>query len=209
MTRPTSCTRYLKRTFSQPELVEMGRQLASSHSQLATIKTEKAAAVAQFSMKEKQLAVEVERISGLIAAGFDMQNVRCIIAYDEPNVNEVTIRREDTREVIETRPFNAEERQTELPLTDREGEIAVIPPEKPEAEAEQVIEESQAAVDQFFGQVMCQDCEKNFPASAIIKTSDDLSVCPDCFKKQGPAAESEAVEMVIPETGEDTVEMNF
>lgn len=213
MTRPTTCTEYLRHNFTDKEKLEMGAQLAGAHSRLASLKEEQEAATANFNDRKKALVAEVGRLSRLYEAGFDMQNVRCRLEWDKPNTNEVSVVREDTGEVVKVRPFTESERQAELPLTNREGEVAVIPPEKTEAEAEQAIEESQQAVDGYFDRVMCKECEKKFPASAITKTDDGIDLCADCFQKQGPAEDIEPVEVSIPdeqiELAEEAEEMNF
>jgi hypothetical protein len=212
MPRPTHCTEYLRHNFTDKEKLEMGSQLAGAHSRLASLKEEQEAATANFNDRKKQLVAEVGRLSRLYEAGFDMQNVRCRMEWDKPNANEVSIVREDNGETIKVRPFSESERQAELPLTNREGEVEVIPPEKPEAEAEKAIEASQAAVDGYFDHVMCKECEKKFPASAIVKTSDDIDLCPECFRNQGPASDAEPVEVEMPEVEAEeavTEEMNF
>lgn len=184
MNRPSHSTELLRHNFTQNELVDMGAQLAEAHSQLATIKSEKAAAVAQFQVREKELALQVERLSGLYTARFQMRSIRCRLEWDKPNTNEVSTIREDTGEVVRVRAFTPEERQQDLPLTDHEGEVAVVPPaEKTDAEAAAAVESSQVAVDGFFDPNPPIDAEfkpepEPEPAAAVIDhgagTEDDL-----------------------------------
>lgn len=202
MNRPTSCVEILRHNFSDKEKLVMADTLAGAHSRLAELKEKKDAANATFSEEEKKIKLEIGSVSRLYQQGFDMRSIRCRIEYDKPNINEKSIIREDTGEVVKTMPFSETDRQQELPLTNREGQIEVIPPapapEKTDEQAAQAVTESAEAVDEFFGNVTCQECEKPFPASVIVKTSEGQNLCPECYAKQPADVQPGDVAVEIP-----------
>jgi DNA segregation ATPase FtsK/SpoIIIE-like protein len=137
MARAIKTTEYIRHTYTSEERLKMGDELAGAHNRLAAIDDEEAVVKSKF--KERKATVEqtINSLSRDLANGWTMANVECSLRYGYPNPLEVSYFRIDTGELVKTRAMNQDELQEELPLTDREGEVAVIPPEK---SAENVIE---------------------------------------------------------------------
>ena len=133
MARIQKSTEYVRHTYTPEECLKMGQDLAGAHNRLAIIDDEEA--VMKSKIKERKATVEqsINSLSRDLSNGWTMQNVECKLSYGEPNPLEVTYRRIDTSEVVKVRAMNSDEMQEELPLTDREGEVVVIPPAEAEA----------------------------------------------------------------------------
>jgi hypothetical protein len=163
-TRPTECVESLRVNFDDEEKRTRGLALAEAFNALGELDDEESVIKAQ--MKEKRAGAEakVSILARELAAGFTVQMVKCRLAYDDPNPNEVSYYRVDTDELVKTRPFTREERQADLPLAD--GTIAV------EAVS---AEESQKNMTEFFEKpVPCSTC--GHPESAHPLYQDE-TVC--------------------------------
>lgn len=193
MPRLKESTEYLRRNYTADEIIRMGSELAGAHNRLADIKKEKEVVTAQFKERQAQIEQTVEQLSRNICTQFEMANVRCRLAYGDPNPMEVTYYRLDNGEKVKMRAMLPDEMQDELPL------------EAPATAADeaQSIENSQAAADEFFKPgrptefptaesaapvpeddplELCQNCEKKFPSSTLRTTDDDVSLCPECWQ---------------------------
>ena len=121
--RPTESVESLRVNFDDDEKRKRGLDLAEAFNALGELDDEESVIKAQ--MKEKRAGAEakVSILARELAAGFTVQMVKCRLAYDDPNPNEVSYYRVDTCELVKTRPFTREERQADLPLED--GTISV------------------------------------------------------------------------------------
>jgi hypothetical protein len=121
--RPTESVESLRVNFDDDEKRKRGLDLAEAFNALGELDDEESVIKAQ--MKEKRAGAEakVSILARELAAGFTVQMVKCRLAYDDPNPNEVSYYRVDTDELVKTRPFTREERQADLPLAD--GTISV------------------------------------------------------------------------------------
>ena len=137
--RPTKTTEYLRYSFTESERLTMGSELAQSHNTLAQIAEEETTVKAQFKERRSTTEGKIGSLSRKLALGYEMRNIPCRIEYDKPNLNEVSYIREDTGEVVKTRPFTDSERQQDLPLD-------VVPAEQPGVVSDQLVE----AVSTFF-----------------------------------------------------------
>jgi hypothetical protein len=138
---PKEVTKYLRRTFTEAERLQMADELAACHSRQATIDNEEAVIKQQFKVRRTQIEGTIETLVLNLQQKFTMENIKCRIEYGKPNPLEVSFIRIDTGEVVETRAMTADERQQELPLE--------VPPN--EAAAEASAEQSAANVAEFFG----------------------------------------------------------
>lgn len=124
--RPTESVESLRVNFDDEEKRARGLSLAEAFNALGELDDEESVIKAQ--MKEKRAGAEakVSILARELAAGFTIQMVKCRLAYDDPNPNEVSYYRVDNDELVKSRPFTREERQADLPLAD--GTIAIEKP---------------------------------------------------------------------------------
>lgn len=149
MARILKSTEYLRHDFTQPELLELGGQLAEAYQSLDQIENEEAAIKAQIKERKSGVQLKIGTLSRNISARFDMQNVECRWDYGKPNAGEVSCFRIDTGAFVKARAMTGQERQEEIKF----DEPVAANPQKPE--------ETQAAVEEFF------DPDK-FPEGYII-----------------------------------------
>ena len=140
MPRTKESTEYIRQEFTPDERLKMGAELAQCHNRIADIEDEEAVVKSQIKERKTQVEQTISSLSRKLAAGFDMINVKCKLVYDQPQVNEVSYVRIDTGAVVKVRAMNSDEMQEELPLTDAEGKVEVIPPAVAEASAEKSAE---------------------------------------------------------------------
>lgn len=114
--RPTKSSEYLRHTFTPEERLSMGSELAQAFNRMADIETEEAVLKAQIKERKSQVEQTISKYSRELSNGFTMMTVECKLAWDQPNINEVSYIRIDTGEVVKTRPFTEAERQADLPL---------------------------------------------------------------------------------------------
>ena len=140
--RMKTSTEYIRRDFTDKELIQMGSDLAQAHNHLRVIDSEFTRV--KLSFKERVATVEqkIENLSTDYNNRFTMENIVCSLTYDAPNVGEVSYV-DPCGIVVKVRAMTREERQEELPFDDK---VEVIPPAVAEASAEQSAEN----IDEFF-----------------------------------------------------------
>lgn len=144
--RLTKATEYLRHNYTVDERLKMADELAGAHNRMEDIESEEAVVKAQFKDRKAQVEQTVQKLARQLSSGFEMVNVECKLIYGDPNPLEVSYYRIDTGEKVKTRAMHSDEMQEELPLTDREGDVEVIPP----AVAETVAAESAQNIEEFF-----------------------------------------------------------
>lgn len=137
--RLTKETLYVRHDFTDAERLSMGDDLAQAHNRMASIEEEEAVMKAQIKDRKAGVEASIGALYRNLNNRFEMRNIACELTYDVPNVGEVTYTGPDGT-IVKTRAMTAQERQMDLPLTDREGEVAVIPPAAAEASAEKSAE---------------------------------------------------------------------
>lgn len=138
-TRLTKETLYVRHDFTDAERLSMGDDLAQAHNRMASIEEEEAVMKAQIKDRKAGVEASIGALYRNLNNRFEMRNIACELTYDVPNVGEVTYTGPDGV-IVKTRAMTSGERQMDLPLTDREGEIEVIPPAAVEASAEKSAE---------------------------------------------------------------------
>jgi len=184
MARIQKSTEYVRHTYTPEECLKMGQDLAGAHNRLAAIDDEEAVVKSKFKERKATVEQSINSLSRDLSNGWTMQNVECKLSYGEPNPLEVTYRRIDTSEVVKVRAMNSDEMQEELPLTDREGEVVVIPP----AEAEANTEKSAEAIGEFFGPQETTATDQPEPIADGEPSAADL----DAVAEEASAAEETA-----------------
>lgn len=115
-TRPTEATETLRCNFTDAEKMKLGTDLAEAHNDLEALDEEEATIKAAMKNKRSLKIATVGTLARSLSAGFTMRPVKCRLVYDDPNPNEVSTYRNDTDELVKTRPFSEKERQADLPL---------------------------------------------------------------------------------------------
>ncbi len=112
------CKKYLKYTFTEDEIKELGRSLAkvfSDHSEAeGRLKSVSIQVKAEITALEGTMTMMSEKIR----SGYEHRNIECKKEFDY-KAGYVIVTRLDTGEVIEERPMDAEETQRKLELQAR------------------------------------------------------------------------------------------
>ena len=156
--RETETVEYLRRTFTDAERLQMGNRLAEAYNGLATLDEEEASMKAKIKERRSTLEATVGSLSRELGTGWTMENVKCRLDYDTPNPFEVSYVRIDTGEIVKTRPMTDQERQAEIPF------------DKPQ---DQPIEDSQAAIEGFFGTQTATATDQPKPITEKESEDDD------------------------------------
>lgn len=178
----------VRHEFSTDEKLVIAGELAAAYSLQQGLAEEKKSAAAQFKERESALEAKVGSLSRSYQTGFEMQNVKCRLVWDEPNVGEVSYYDPEGK-LVKTRAMTDSERQLELQLD--QGE-------KTDEEAQRSVEQSEKNVNKFFPgnknksdkqsaddpEGQCKNCELWFPASVLKTTEVDFhELCPKCWEE--------------------------
>lgn len=79
--RPQIEVKLVKHTFTEPELNDLGMQLAKAHQALNEIAGEFDQVKANFKAREAEQTATITRATSARLAGFEMRNARCRVAY--------------------------------------------------------------------------------------------------------------------------------
>lgn len=138
--RPTTCERFLRYNFSEPEILTLSRDLSNTIANRSQKEADKKRAVKEFDAAIAAAESDIELKSEKVRSGYELRTITCRIEYHQPKVGFKTVIRSDTGETTEVAQMNALEMQEPLPLDDPEpkaGEVidAEIPDksEKPDA----------------------------------------------------------------------------
>ena len=96
--------------FNDQELTELNDLLVTHTSNMFMQEEEKADSMSTYSLHLKTIRDEMKRVVKSIKIGGENRSVECDIWFDYDK-NEKTIIRKDTKEIVETRPLNEDERQ--------------------------------------------------------------------------------------------------
>ncbi len=183
--RITKETLAVRHEYTQDEKVALGMELAGAYSQLAGIEEEEKAVKAQF--KERSTAVDsrIGTLSRTMQQGFEIQNIPCILRYDEPNVGEVSYY-DPGGNLVKTRAMTDTERQLELNLEDQTQNEAQVQKsiDRSVENIKKFIPGSKTKKDAADGdpEGQCKNCELWFPASVLKTTDVDFhDLCPACW----------------------------
>ncbi len=114
-----TCKKYLKYTFTEDEIKELGKSLAkvfSDHSEAeARLKSVSTQIKAEITALEGAMTLSSEKIR----SGYEHRNIDCKKEFDY-RLGTVTITRIDTGEVVEERPMDAEEKQRKFELVPKD-----------------------------------------------------------------------------------------
>lgn len=111
--RVEKCLRY---EFTQPEILELGKQLAEANSRLARIESDKKRVVADFGSQISNQQSAIQSMSQNISSGYEMRQIQCRVFFHTPSEGRKTIARLDTGEIVEVVEMTDDEMQEALPL---------------------------------------------------------------------------------------------
>jgi len=107
----------LRYTFSQQELLEIGKKLAEANGRKVLIDSHQKRVVSDFKAQAAKADSEIGSLSQNISSGYDLRMVKCGIEYNSPCPGKKTIVRLDTFQTVEVLEMDADEMQEELPLS--------------------------------------------------------------------------------------------
>lgn len=107
--------RWLKVEFTEKEWADHANSLASAVKELGKARTDKSVAMKSWTDKIGGISDNVERLRGYVENRYKMDDVECTVEKDFV-MNEFRVIRNDTAEVVESRPLTPEEKQRSLGL---------------------------------------------------------------------------------------------
>ena len=110
----------LRCTFTDKELLELGKKLAESARLLSQQEEEAKAVAKQLKAKCEQTAAKVSECSTKISSGYEYRSTKCVIKYDAPKTGQKTIYRTDLNEIVEVAEMTLAEMQLPLPIESTE-----------------------------------------------------------------------------------------
>lgn len=105
----------LRVTYTEKELLEIGKKLAEANRELETAESEKKSITGTLKAKCDSIAARVAQHSGEITNGYTYRNIPCEIRFDTPSKGMKQTVRLDSHEVITTEAMTLAEMQAELP----------------------------------------------------------------------------------------------
>lgn len=106
----------LRVVYTDSERLELGKQLAESHNDLAQVNSDFDRVKASFKSKITAHESHIVDLSNKVASGYRVEDVKCRWQLDYPKPLFKTLFRLDTQENIETVEMTAGDRQAEIEL---------------------------------------------------------------------------------------------
>lgn len=113
----TEIYRKLPVQLSESEKALRGEEMAREVANHARLEVEKKEETKRLGELVKQSDERIAELATQVNTGIEQREVRCIELLDHGR-NLVELQRTDTREVIDSRPMRADERQTRMPFDD-------------------------------------------------------------------------------------------
>ena len=117
--------RDLRYTFSNTELLEIGKRLAEGARRLGELDKEKKRITSDYTARMNAVESEVNILSAAILSGYDIRPIECRANLHCPNAGEKTIVRLDTFETVGVEQMTGDEMQT-MPKTEAEAKASVV-----------------------------------------------------------------------------------
>ena len=125
-------TELLRCDFTPDEWAENARQLATATRLRSELEQEKKEIDSQYKAKIEEQIGRASKVAALLGAGYEMRNVPCEVILDKPEPGQATIVRQDTGEIVRTRPMTDMERQAVLDFMVNHPSDEPKPPEPPQ-----------------------------------------------------------------------------
>jgi hypothetical protein len=181
-TRITKETLYLRHDFTDGERLQMGDDLAQAHNRMASIEEEEAVMKAQIKDRKTSVEQTIGTLYRNLNNRFEMRNIACSIAYDQPNVGEVSYMDPDGA-VAKVRPMTEAERQMDLPL---DQPIVVVPLEKSAENIEHFFVSQTLAVEDFVAEALAACEVTEVPPAPISEPEPEPEPAPEPKKPKQP-----------------------
>jgi hypothetical protein len=132
MVEITTAWESLRCQLTDAEIVEFARSAAQANQKLGSLEEELKAIKTEYKSQMERAQADLNHFSHMVSTGYETRRVGTIIAKDY-RTNMITVRREDTGEIVRSRAMNSEERQRGLDLPPVEPP-PVVPEEAPPPE---------------------------------------------------------------------------
>lgn len=106
-------TRNIACTLTMSERDQRGQELAAANVKKAALLTKRSIAADTIRKEIKEADAEITRLTKIVGDGREMRDIVCA-TVERPDGKGMDVVREDTLDVIESRPFTPEERQGQL-----------------------------------------------------------------------------------------------
>lgn len=106
--------RNLRVTFSDPELLQLGKDLADKTTELRELEEDKKRVVSDFGARITAKEAEVSLLTSKLKSGYEYRMVNCTETLDFPTLGRKTISRDDTGADIAVEDMTSAEMQREL-----------------------------------------------------------------------------------------------
>ncbi len=115
------CERTLRVFYTDPERLELGKQLAATHSELAQINADLDRIKSEFKSKVSAAEAQILDLSNKVGTGHHMILVKCRWRMDSPKAGRKQLFRLDTtpHEVVQEEDMSAADKQIDLTLEER------------------------------------------------------------------------------------------
>lgn len=107
--QPAPVRRSLKYDFTATEIHTLSMQLATSTKSRQAMEEEKKAVVSQFKAKLDEVNATCNKLSNLVADGFEYQDINCRIEFHKPSQGRKTYVRLDTDKIALIEPMTSDD----------------------------------------------------------------------------------------------------
>ena len=113
--------RILRVAFTDAQILEHGRNLAEEHNKMGQTNSDFDRVKSEFKSKLSASEARIVDLSNKVSTGYEMRDVRCLWAFDDPKAGKKTLRRLDTvdglpGETVEVCDMTEAEKTPELAL---------------------------------------------------------------------------------------------
>lgn len=124
--RTSKTDRLLRYTFTDAEILEIGRQMAQAAQQRDRVEDERKSVMAQLKSRHEEASAKINLCSTRISAGYEMRSIMCEVHYDKPSTGRKTLYRLDNGEMVGIEDMSSEERQLQLRFEDKQAAAAQL-----------------------------------------------------------------------------------
>ncbi len=111
-------SRNLRVIYTDAERLELGKQLAGAHQDLAQTNNDFDSVKSDFKARVTAHEAKIGDLSNKVATGHRIEEVKCLWQMDAPKKGQKTLKRLDTGETVERAEMTESDKQGDLPLDD-------------------------------------------------------------------------------------------
>ncbi len=123
LTKKHETARQLRVIYTNPERLELGRQLADTHQALAQTNIDLDSIKTDFKSRIAAHDAKITDLSTKVSNGWRMEEVKCVWIMDDPKKGMKRLVRTDTAEDVETVEMTQSDKQAELALEEKKPEV--------------------------------------------------------------------------------------